>query len=74
MKGKTSVIGGLTGGIAGLFKKNKVDYKIGWGSFLDKNTINVESNGSMESITATNIIIATGSDVISLPGITIDEE
>lgn len=74
MDGKNNVINGLTGGIAGLFKKNKVDYKIGWGSFMDKNTINIENNGSLESITATNIVIATGSDVISLPGITIDEE
>ena len=34
----------------------------------------MSNNGTDESITAKNIIIATGSDVISLPGIEIDEK
>ncbi len=72
---KNEIVSGLTGGIAGLFKKNKVTHIEGAGKFLDKNTIDVlKADGSKEKISARNFIIATGSEVTKLPGVEIDEK
>lgn len=73
MKRKEDVTSGLNKGIEGLFKKNKVAYFQGLGSFIDANTINIKGEKE-EQIKAKNIIIATGSEVMNLPGIEIDEE
>jgi dihydrolipoamide dehydrogenase len=68
MGSKDKAVTGLTSGIEHLFKKNKVDYMKGWGKFEGANQIGVDLNsGSSESITAKNIIIATGSEPASLP-------
>lgn len=66
----------LTGGVEMLFKKNKVAYYKGNGSFVDPYKVKVDPiDGSEESIIeAKNIIVATGSEVTPFPGITIDEE
>jgi dihydrolipoamide dehydrogenase len=75
MDHKAKSVEGLTKGIEFLFKKNKVSYLKGHGSFKDNNTITVkESNGSTKEIKAKNIVIATGSSVLSLPNIKVDEE
>lgn len=74
MKRKEEVTSGLNKGIEGLFKKNKINYLQGFGSFIDANTIKVKSNKDEQQIKAKNILIATGSDIMSLPGIEIDEE
>ncbi|MBU6338952.1 MAG: dihydrolipoyl dehydrogenase [Rickettsiales bacterium] len=72
---KNEIVSGLTGGIAGLFKKNKVTQIEGLGSFLDKNTIQVtKADGSKEKITSKYFIIATGSEVTNLPGVELDEK
>jgi dihydrolipoamide dehydrogenase len=70
MARKTEVVTSFTKGIEGLFKKNKVTYLQGWGSISGKNEVTVEG----KKYAAKNIIIATGSDVMSLPGIDIDEK
>jgi dihydrolipoamide dehydrogenase len=77
MKNKDKAVKGLTSGIEFLFKKNKVDYLQGWGQFINKTGIEVKLNdGKSETITAKNIIIATGSEPSPLPGnsIPIDEK
>ena len=77
MSHKNKVVNTLCGGIEGLFKKNKVDYKKGTGSFKDKETIIIEhADGTIEEIKAKNIIIATGSEPNNLPGgiLPIDEK
>jgi dihydrolipoamide dehydrogenase len=75
MDHKTKSVEGLTKGIEFLFKKNKVTYLKGHGSFDDQNTISVkELSGSTKQIKAKNIVIATGSSVMSLPNIEVDEE
>ena len=75
MAHKNKIISGLTDGIAGLFKKNKVQHINGFASFVDANTIAVTGdNGDKQNFTAKNIIIATGSQVACLPNITIDEK
>merc|ERR1719428_2820689 len=58
-----------------LFKKNKVDYLVGHGTLAGPNSVKVALNaGGEQSIQAKNIMLATGSDVVSLPGIELDEK
>ncbi len=62
-------------GVAFLFKKNKIDWIKGAGTIAGAGSVNVKLNAGGEQKLATkNIVIATGSDVISLPGIAIDEK
>ncbi|MEK6734760.1 MAG: FAD-dependent oxidoreductase, partial [Pseudomonadota bacterium] len=74
MKRKEDVVSSLNKGIEGLFKKNKVAYFKGLGSFVNNTTIKITGDEGEKQISAKNIIIATGSEVMSLPGIEIDEE
>ncbi|TPG13267.1 dihydrolipoyl dehydrogenase [Sphingomonas koreensis] len=60
----------LTGGIAFLFKKNKVEWLKGRAAFEDAHTVSVAGT----TVTAKNIVIATGSSVMSLPGVEIDND
>ena len=72
---KDKAVSGLTAGIEGLFKKNKVDYVKGHGRISGPNEITVDlMDGGTQTLTAKNIIIASGSEPSSLPGITIDEK
>ncbi len=72
---KDGVVKGLTGGIEYLFKKNKIEYVKGMGSFQDQNNILVKNiDGKEELITAKNIMIATGSEPKILPGFKFDEK
>ena len=75
MAQKDKAVANLTKGIEGLFKKNKVSYVKGYGKFISPTEVSVESpDGGNTVVKGKNIIIATGSDVKSLPGITIDEK
>ena len=67
---KDDVIGQNTKGIEFLFKKNKVDWLKGWGSIPAAGQVKVGD----EIHTAKNIVIATGSEASSLPGMEIDEQ
>lgn len=68
MANKAKAVSGLTGGIEYLFKKNKVTYVKGWGKLTGPNTVDVSLNaGGSESIEATNILLAVGSEVSPLP-------
>jgi dihydrolipoamide dehydrogenase len=72
---KNDVVAQNTAGITYLFKKNKIDSFQGVGSFVDKNTIKVtKADGTSETITAKNVIIATGSKPTSLPFLPIDKK
>ena len=70
MAEKTKAVGELTGGIEFLFKKNKVTWLKGLGSFVDANTVKVGE----ETVTAKDIVIATGSSVTPLPGVDFDND
>lgn len=75
MAHKSKVVGELTKGIEFLMKKNKVTYIVGTARFAGPDTIDVTLNGGgSRVIKAARSLIATGSDVSSLPGITIDEK
>ncbi len=75
MSYKDETVKGLTSGVEFLFKKYKVTYLKGWGGFKDKNTVEVTGeDGSKQTVTGKNIIIATGSEPASIPGVEIDED
>jgi len=75
MKAKEERVNGLTSGIEGLFKKNKVTYVKGWGTITGPNEVKVNlAEGGTQTLSSKNIIIATGSDVASPPSIKIDEK
>ena len=67
---KDEIVKGLTQGIEMLFKKNKVDYIKGHGTISAANKVTV----GKDTYDAKHIVIATGSDVMPLPGVTIDEK
>jgi dihydrolipoamide dehydrogenase len=70
MKFKDEVVEANTKGIEFLFKKNKIDHLKGAGEIVAAGKVKVAG----KTYECDNIIIATGSDVISLPGIKIDEK
>jgi len=75
MKNKDKAVDVLTKGIAFLFKKNKVTYYKGTASLKSSNQISVTSSKNKEIIIETeNVIISTGSEPVSLPGIKFDEK
>lgn len=76
MEQKLNVVKALTGGIAGLFKKNKVEWVRAHGKITGKNQVTaLKPDGSVEAIINTkNILIATGSEIMPFAGIDIDEK
>jgi dihydrolipoamide dehydrogenase len=67
---KTKAVGELTGGIEFLFKKNKVTWLKGLAKFTGANTLQVGD----QTVTAKDVVIATGSSVTPLPGVPVDNE
>jgi len=67
---KDDAVKGLTGGIEYLFKKNKVEWLKGLATFKDAHSVSVAG----KSVTAKNIVIATGSSVTPLPGVAVDND
>ncbi|MCZ8136328.1 MAG: dihydrolipoyl dehydrogenase [Porphyrobacter sp.] len=67
---KADAVKGLTGGIEFLFKKNKVTWLKGHGTFKDAHTVTVAG----QDYTAKEVVIATGSSVTPLPGVDIDND
>ena len=59
-------------GIASLFKKNKVESITGWGKIAGPGRVSVEKDGKTTELETNNIILATGSDARTLPGVEID--
>ena len=74
MSNKDSSVSTLTKGVEFLFKKNKVTYIKGVGSFNEKNEILVKNDKSEMKIKTDKTIISTGSEPLSLPGIDFDEK
>jgi len=75
MARKDKVVSDLTGGIAFLLKKNKIDHFVGTGAIENATTVVVSgANGKSTKLATKNILIATGSESTPIPGIDIDEE
>ncbi|USI73603.1 dihydrolipoyl dehydrogenase [Sphingomonas morindae] len=66
---RKDAVKGLTGGIEYLFKKNKVEWLKGRAAFTGADSVEVGGR----TVRAKNIVIATGSSVTPLPGVTIDQ-
>ncbi|MEM8986369.1 MAG: dihydrolipoyl dehydrogenase [Pseudomonadota bacterium] len=72
---KDDAVNGLTQGIEYLFKKNKVTGLLGAGEIIAPGKVKVtDADGKTQEISAKNIVIATGSEVMPLPGVEIDEQ
>ncbi|MEO0401189.1 MAG: dihydrolipoyl dehydrogenase [Pseudomonadota bacterium] len=67
---KEDTIGQNTKGVEFLFKKNKIDWLKGWGSIPEPGRVKVGDDVHE----AKSIIIASGSEAASLPGVEIDEK
>jgi dihydrolipoamide dehydrogenase len=61
-------------GIEFLFKKNKVEWVQGWGRYEGPGKVSVEKDGKKTQIEASNILMVSGSEARSLPGIEPDHK
>jgi len=74
MNFKQQGIDGNVKGVEFLMKKNKIDVLRGVGKILGAGKVEVSADGQSQTVETKNIVIATGSDVAQLKGITIDEK
>jgi len=76
MGSKDKAVKALTGGIAMLFKNNKVTGLKGHGKITGANQVSVldAEGNTIDTVSTKNILIATGSEVSPFPGIEVDEE
>ena len=75
MAQKNDAVKGLTDGVAFLMKKNKVTHFHGKGKITGPGKVELEgADGKGETLSCKHIVIATGSEPSSLPGIDVDEE
>jgi dihydrolipoamide dehydrogenase len=72
MARKDGVVQTLNRGVATLFKKNKIDYLRGTGKFTSPTTVEVDGSDGKLTLTAKNIIIATGSAPVELASMKFD--
>ncbi len=69
---KDAVVTQNTSGLTYLFKKNKITRYLGRGRFLAPGRVVVEGGGATSEIDAKHVVIATGSRVAPLRGVTVD--
>ena len=76
MTRKNDIVKQLTQGVAGLFKKNKIEWAQGHGRFQasngDQKVIEVEGASGKRTLCAPKVLICTGSDAIELPNLKFD--
>jgi len=76
IKRKDGIVRQLTGGIAGLFRKHGVTHLTGHGKILSSEggfkTIEVKGKTGTQTIRAKNVMLATGSQVATLPFLPLD--
>ncbi|HTV58683.1 MAG TPA: dihydrolipoyl dehydrogenase [Verrucomicrobiae bacterium] len=71
---KDKIVKKHAGGIGLLFKKNKVEWMQGWGKIAGPGRVSVEKDGKTTELETANILVATGSEARSLPGVEIDNQ
>ena len=74
MKAKADSVTALTKGIEFLMKKNKVTYFIGRGRIAGPGRVEVSGTSDKQILNARNIVIATGSEPMALPGVPVDQQ
>lgn len=73
VKWKEGIVGKLTGGVGGLLKNHKVDTFSGEAKVLGRDKVEVtSSDGKRETLTTKNVVVATGSTPITVPGFDFD--
>jgi dihydrolipoamide dehydrogenase len=72
MARKDQVVQGLTRGVAGLFRKNKIDHIRGTGRVVKTGVVEVTNSGGVTTLQTKNILIATGSAPVELPNLPFD--
>ena len=70
---KDKIVKGLTGGVAFLFKKNKIDWIKGTARLLGNGQVEVTGSEN-QTISAREIVVATGSSARSVPGVEVDHQ
>ncbi len=71
---KAGIVGKLTGGVGILLKNHKVDVVMGTGKIQDKTTVVVTTKDGPQTLKCDDIVIATGSVPIEIPGFAFDED
>lgn len=71
---KNEIVKNLTGGIAGLFKANKITSLHGRGKLLKDNQVEVNNDGEIENYSAKSVIMAVGSEPIAIPVAEVDNQ
>ena len=71
---KDKIVKGLTGGVEFLFKKNKIDWIKGSGRLAGKGAVEITEGDKQTLVAKKEIIVATGSQPRSVPGIEIDRK
>jgi dihydrolipoamide dehydrogenase len=66
---REKVVATLTGGVSGLFKKNKIDLIEGSGALDADGNVLVEDDGDKQTLAAETVILATGSVPRPIPGV-----
>jgi dihydrolipoamide dehydrogenase len=75
MKHKDDTVAANVNGVGFLLKKNKVEAFFGHGAITAPGKVSVTADdGAVTVLETKNIVIATGSDVAQLPGVTVDEK
>jgi len=75
MAQKSKVVGELTKGVEFLLKKNKSEAIVGAGRVASPGRVEVKAHdGAVRALETKHIVIATGSDVMPLAGVAVDEE
>ena len=74
LKRKDSVVDGLTKGVAGLFKKNGIEWVRGFGRLAGTDAVEVEGSDGKRTLKAEKILLATGSVPVELPFLKFDHE
>jgi len=71
---KENIIQRLTGGLAGLAKQRNVTVVTGYANFASSHSVVVENEGSSQTISFDNAIIAAGSQPVKIPGFPYDDD
>lgn len=70
---KQGIVGKLTSGVAGLLKNYGATVVNGTAKIVDKNTVQITGGDGDQTLKVDDIVIATGSEPINIPGFEVDE-
>ncbi len=74
LKRKDEVVTSITRGVAGLFRKNRIESVRGFGRLTGTDTVEVESSEGKRTLRAPKVLLAPGSEPVELPFLKFDHE